>query len=423
MSLPGDDAGMPPVPRRLTALATALVGALTVLVGAAPAAAAGSAADLDARVRYALRGSTARYVASYVLVDGLGTVGAINPRAALPPASNEKLYGGLAALLAADPNRRLRTEIRHTGTLAADGVLDGDLVLRAAGDPTLKSADLVRLAQTVAGAGVRWVTGGLWADDSKYDRVRRVAGWEPDDVPEEVGPLSAFVVDRNTWRKDAAFLADPVPGNLGKLRSALAGAGISVLGPDQVGQPAVPMVEGPPLAYRDSPQIAWFVLKAFKHSDNLYAEMLLKELGAQNGVGSTAEGAAVVRSVGTALGVDLPGYVDGSGLSAYDRQTPVTAVTWLRRAQGTSAAQSFTTSLAIGCRDGTLVDRFCNTAAAGRVSAKTGTLKGVRTLAGYTVTRSNRKVWFSFMLSGATNGTEARRAIDRAVVAIASYSG
>ncbi|HVE98512.1 MAG TPA: D-alanyl-D-alanine carboxypeptidase [Mycobacteriales bacterium] len=413
---------MPLACRRFAVLWVALVGVLTGLGVAPTAAHAGSAADLDARVRYALRGSTARSVASYVVVDGLGTVAAINPRAALPPASNEKMYGGLAALLAMDPNRRLRTEIRHTGTYA-DGVLDGDLVLRAAGDPTLKSADLTTLARAVAAAGLRWVTGGLWADDTRYDRVRRVPGWEPDDVPEEVGPLSAFVVDRNTWRKDAAFLADPVPANLGKLRAALVAAGVQVIGSDQVGQPPVPLADAPPLAHRDSPQIAWFVLKALKHSDNLYAELLLKELGAASGNGTTADGAAAVRSVGASLGVELPGYVDGSGLSAYNRQTPLTAVTWLRRAQATTAALSFKTSLAVGCRDGTLVDRFCGTPAAGRVSAKTGTLHGIRTLSGYTVTRSNRKVWFSFMLAGATSATEARRAIDRAVVAIAAYPG
>ena len=397
--------------------AAALVGTLP----AASASAAGPQADLDARIRAALRGSTARSVATYVLVDGLGTVGAANPHATLPPASNEKMYGGLAALLSGDPNRRLRTEIRHTGTLA-DGIVEGDLVLRAGGDPTLKSADLTRLAQAVAAHGVRWVTGSLWADDTRYDRVRRVEGWQPDDVPDELGPLSAFVVDRNTWRKDAAYLADPVPANLAKLRSALASAGVGVVGPDAVGQPSTPLTDGAALAAHDSPQIAWLVMKSLKDSDNFYAEMLLKELGAEVGAGSTAQGAGAVRRLGSTLGVDLRGFVDGSGLSSLNRQTPVAAVTWLRRAQSTTAGSQFKVSLAVGCRDGTLKERFCGTPAAGRVSAKTGTLKGVRTLSGYAVTRSNRKVWFSFMLAGASDGTEARRAIDRAVVAIAGFA-
>ncbi len=401
----------------------ALLGALA-LVATVPATAdaASPAAELDARIRYALRGSTARTVGSYVLVDGLGTVAAINPRSALPPASNEKMYGGLTALLTMDANRRLRTELRHTGT-RADGVLDGDLVLVAAGDPTLKTADLEAMARAVAAAGVRWVSGNLWADDTRYDRVRRVSGWRPEDVPEEVGPLSAFVVDRNTWRKDAAYVDNPVPYNLGKLRTALVNAGVTVAGADGVGQPSVPLAEGPPLAFYDSPQVAWLVTKALKESDNLYAEMLLKELGAQQGSGATADGAAVVRQQGSVWGLDLSGYVDGSGLSSLDRTSPLTAVAWLRRAQSTPAALTFKQALAVACRDGTLKERFCGTPASGRVSAKTGTILGVRTLSGYTVTRSNRKVWFSFMLSGAGNGTEARKAIDRAVVAIAGFTG
>ena len=416
--------GVPTSPfRRARVVLASLAAALALVVGVpATAEAATAQSVLDARIREALRGSTARTVASYVLVDGLGTVAAINPRASVPPASNEKMYGGLAALLATDPNRRLRTEVRHTGVLA-DGVLDGDLVLVAGGDPTVKTADLDTLARAVVASGVRWVSGSLWADDTRYDRVRRVSGWRPEDVPEEVGPLSAFVVDRNTWRKDGAFLADPVPYNLGKLRTALVNAGVTIVGDSRVGQPPDPLVDAPPLAYRDSPQILWLVTKALKASDNLYAELLLKEVGAMAGTGSTAEGAAQVRSLGASWGLDLGGYVDGSGLSSLDRSTPLTAVGWLRRAQSSAVAMPFKQALAVACRDGTLKDRFCGTPASGRVSAKTGTIVGVRTLSGYTVTRSNRKVWFSFMLSGAGNGTEARRAIDRAVVAIASFSG
>jgi D-alanyl-D-alanine carboxypeptidase len=57
------------------------------------------------------------------------------------------------------------------------------------------------------------------------------------------------------------------------------------------------------------------------------------------------------------------------------------------------------------------------------VFAKTGTLDYVRVLSGYTTTRSGRQVWFSFMLSGCSNGLACRGAIDRAVVALASYAG
>jgi D-alanyl-D-alanine carboxypeptidase/D-alanyl-D-alanine-endopeptidase (penicillin-binding protein 4) len=63
---------------------------------------------------------------------------------------------------------------------------------------------------------------------------------------------------------------------------------------------------------------------------------------------------------------------------------------------------------------------MCNTAAAGRLSAKTGTLPGVRALSGYTRTASGRTVWFSFQLTGVRDGTRARNALDRAAVVLAS---
>ena len=134
-------------------------------------------------------------------------------------------------------------------------------------------------------------------------------------------------------------------------------------------------------------------------------------------------GVLVALAAAASWRVPLGTFADGSGLSAYDRQSAAGEVAWLRAAETTSAGTIFRAALPVGCRDGTLRERFCGTAASGRVSAKTGTLRGVRTLAGYTTTRSGRRVWFSFMLSGASSSSEARNAIDRAVVQLAAFTG
>jgi D-alanyl-D-alanine carboxypeptidase/D-alanyl-D-alanine-endopeptidase (penicillin-binding protein 4) len=125
----------------------------------------------------------------------------------------------------------------------------------------------------------------------------------------------------------------------------------------------------------------------------------------------------------SALGVPVGTFADGSGLSSLDRQTPSGEVALLRAAARTTVASGFKSSLARACVDGTLANRMCGTAAAGRVWAKTGTLDYVRVLSGYTSTRSGRTVWFSFMLSGCDNGLSCRNAIDRAVAAIAGFTG
>jgi D-alanyl-D-alanine carboxypeptidase/D-alanyl-D-alanine-endopeptidase (penicillin-binding protein 4) len=107
-------------------------------------------------------------------------------------------------------------------------------------------------------------------------------------------------------------------------------------------------------------------------------------------------------------------------LSANDRQTAAGQVKLLQLAERSHVATQFRAALPLGCRDGTLRRRFCRTAAEGRVSAKTGTLSGVRALSGVTRTASGRQVQFTFQLSGVRNGAQALRAIDRAVVVLAS---
>ena len=92
----------------------------------------------------------------------------------------------------------------------------------------------------------------------------------------------------------------------------------------------------------------------------------------------------------------------------------------LRAGRRSPVAAGFRAALPVGCVDGTLRRRLCGTAAAGRVHAKTGTLSGVRTLAGWTTTARGRVVTFAFQLSGVRDGARALRAIDRAVVLLAA---
>ena len=395
----------------LAALLAAVVATL-LPTGVGEAATPGQV--LGGRIEAALRNSTARALATHVVVDGAGTVHARNATAALPPASTEKNFVGYTALERLGADSRFVTEVRATVAPDERGVVAGDLVLVADGDPTLKGAHLTELAVQLRQAGVQHVTGTLFGDDSKYDRARRAPGWKWSWVPGEVGALSAFVLDRNTWRRDAAFLADPAAYNLGRFRAALSAVGISVNS-----GPVLGTLPGdlPVLASHASAPLGSLVRSMLKSSDNLIAEMLLKELAAATGVGSTAGGAAVLRQHAAGYGIGLGTVADGSGLSAYNRQAPLAQTMWLRVAHRNV---TFRQSLPVACKDGTLRTRFCGTSAAGRVWAKTGTLSGVRALAGYALTRNGRLVRFSFQISGATSGLAAKNAIDRAVVAITS---
>jgi D-alanyl-D-alanine carboxypeptidase/D-alanyl-D-alanine-endopeptidase (penicillin-binding protein 4) len=119
-------------------------------------------------------------------------------------------------------------------------------------------------------------------------------------------------------------------------------------------------------------------------------------------------------------GVAAGSGTDGSGLSAHDRQTAAAQLALLQAVDASPVAKDFRAALPIACQDGTLEKRMCDSAAAGRVLAKTGTLPGVRALAGFTTTMSGRSVWFSFQLTGISDGSKARDAIDAAANVLAS---
>jgi serine-type D-Ala-D-Ala carboxypeptidase/endopeptidase (penicillin-binding protein 4) len=113
-----------------------------------------------------------------------------------------------------------------------------------------------------------------------------------------------------------------------------------------------------------------------------------------------------------------PRLTDGSGLSRADRTTPRQVVRLLERMDGQDTAATWTASLPIAGRTGTLRKRMRRTAAAGRCSAKTGTLIGVSALSGYCTTTGGVRVAFSF-LENRVCASCAKNVEDRMVSAIA----
>jgi hypothetical protein len=90
-----------------------------------------------------------------------------NTAAPMNPASVMKLVTTYAALEQLGPAYRWRTEVYITGTLA-DGVLDGDLVLKGGGDPKLDLEAFWRLVRALRGKGLREIRGSLLIDRSRF---------------------------------------------------------------------------------------------------------------------------------------------------------------------------------------------------------------------------------------------------------------
>jgi len=152
-----------------------------------------------------------------------------------------------------------------------------------------------------------------------------------------------------------------------------------------------------------SPPLTMAMINTNKISDNLSAELFLKTVGAEvKGPPGTADkGTSVIREFLASIGVDSSTYeiVDGSGVSRYDVITPDLIVELLKAMHNDFGIQAeFKTSLPIAGVDGTLRNRMKNSAAQSKLRAKTGSLRGVSSLAGYTATGDGEIVAFSMIM-------------------------
>jgi D-alanyl-D-alanine carboxypeptidase/D-alanyl-D-alanine-endopeptidase (penicillin-binding protein 4) len=141
---------------------------------------------------------------SYYLVD-LATgepLDGYDPDQALIPASTTKLATALAALDLLGPDHRFRTELLVDGTIDA-GRLEGDLILKGAGDPSLDLADLLELVIALRQRGITAVDGRFLVDDTALPRFTEIASDQPLEAPYNPG-ISALSLAFNrvelTWQ-------------------------------------------------------------------------------------------------------------------------------------------------------------------------------------------------------------------------------
>jgi D-alanyl-D-alanine carboxypeptidase/D-alanyl-D-alanine-endopeptidase (penicillin-binding protein 4) len=137
-----------------------------------------------------------------------------------------------------------------------------------------------------------------------------------------------------------------------------------------------------------------------KISQNLHTEMLLRTVARQNGLWSAPEDLfKPVQEFYASVGIAADDVIqtDGSGLSRHDLVTPRAVVTLLKYAQTQPWFSAYFASLPVAGVDGSLQDRMKNTAASGRIHAKTGSVEHVRSLSGFVETPGGRRLIFSFL--------------------------
>ncbi len=183
---------------------------------------------------------------------------------------------------------------------------------------------------------------------------------------------------------------------------------------------------GEELAAVDSPPLSELLIKTNTNSNNLFAESLLRALAikkppSQNQATADA-GLELMKVTLTQLGVDPTGYslVDGSGLSRKNLISPEALVQTLQAMAKSPPAAVYRASLPVAGRSGTLKNRFLKTPAEGIVQAKTGTMTGVVSLAGYVNAPNYSPVVFSIMVNQTEQPARVvRQAMDEIVVMLA----
>ena len=157
----------------------------------------------------------------------------------------------------------------------------------------------------------------------------------------------------------------------------------------------------------ESPPLGEIVQRMMKPSQNLYAQLLLLQVGrraeTKRNASTNTEDAGLLElqkflaEAGVRKGEAL--IEEGSGLSRGALVTPHATATLLRYMDKHRYSGIFRDSLPIAGVDGTLKNRFKNSAAVGNLRAKTGTLRHVNTLSGYVTNRSGERLVFSIMLN------------------------
>jgi serine-type D-Ala-D-Ala carboxypeptidase/endopeptidase (penicillin-binding protein 4) len=261
------------------------------------------------------------------------------------------------------------------------------------------------------------VTGRLYADDGIFDRLRGVADSGYATSP-YIGPLSGL--DFNSGYSSAAagsFAADPAIVAASKLLSSLRASGVRVAHGVAIGN--ADERESKTIAVVHSPTISALVNTTDVDSDNFFAEMLLKLLGAEfGGGGTTAAGATVVEQFAASKGTAVHA-VDGSGLTRSNRASPQQVVRLLQAMRTTPVGEDFISDLALAGHEGTVAERMHGTAADGRCRLKTGTLTGVSNLSGYCFNADGREMIFSVLMGSVGNLDTAHYEQDRIAAAVA----
>ncbi len=293
----------------------------------------------------------------------------------LPAASLTKIATSLVALKTWGPDHQFDTLVSVTGPMV-NGVVQGDLVITAGGDPMFVWEEAIALGNTLNKMGIKQVKGNLVITGNFAMNFQR--------QPMLAGLILKQTLNSATWGRPANYIYSIMPKGTPKPKVVIAGA---------VKFEAQPNPRQTLLVRHRSLPLKQLIKEMNVYSNNEMAEMLAESVG----------GAAVVQSTAAYLArvpqseIQL---INGSGLGTENRISPRAACSMLMAIQQQASAHQLNLAdlfpMSGFDRRGTLHSRHLPSATV----IKTGTLRDVSALAGVMPTRDRGLVWFAIINRG-----------------------
>ena len=172
-----------------------------------------------------------------------------------------------------------------------------------------------------------------------------------------------------------------------------------------------------------SHQLKDVLMPMMKESDNLYAEALFFQIAASQSARPAKASHArqlVKRELSKAGVTGVPYRIaDGSGLSLYNYITPELMTKLLIYAyRNTKIFMQLYPTLPVSGQDGTLKKRMTEPSTNGKVKAKTGTVTGISSLAGYLTAANNHVLAFCIFNQGVLKSADGRVFQDKVCAAL-----
>ena len=317
----------------------------------------------------------------------------------LRPASTMKLLTSVTALDLLGSGYAYRTYLYYKGKIV-QGVLSGDVWLVGGMDPLFDETDMHVFAETLHRVGVDTIRGQIIQDVSFKEEQLLGEGWCWDD---DNPPLTPLLISR----KDE-FAS--------QFKDELMKCGVFVDAPISTGR--MPRDKDVLLVCSRSHPLSEVLVPMMKESDNLYAESMFYQIAASTGKrpAEAAHARQLIKQLLTRAGVTGVQYriADGSGLSLYNYVTPELMIRLLRYAYlKRDVMAALYPALPVAGVDGTLKKRMTKGFAFENVHAKTGTVSGVSSLAGYCRSANNHLLAFCIINQGVMKNADGRNFQDK----------